>query len=111
MKSQNWNLKLHTAELFNKNDSRYQPSDKINRRHHSNEIHTSNHGRTKVNQIERKLLSLPAEYGGLAVPIFAEISDDEYKSNSLIISEHLRNKIIQQQHEYTADHDTKTAKI
>ena len=63
----------------------------------------------KINQIERKILSLPAKYGGLAIPIFAEISDDEYK-NSLNVTEHLRNNIIQQQHEYTADHDTKTAK-
>ena len=34
----------------------------------------------KVNQIEIKLLSLPAKYGGLAIPIFAEISDDEYRN-------------------------------
>ena len=63
----------------------------------------------KINQIERKLFSLPAKYGGLAIPIFAGISDDEY-NNSLNVTEHLRNNIIQQQHEYTADHDTKTAK-
>ena len=36
--------------------------------------------RIKVNQIERKLLSLPAKYGGLAIPIFAEISDGEYRN-------------------------------
>ena len=64
----------------------------------------------KINQIERKLLSLlPAIYGGLAIPIFAGTSDDEYK-NSLNVTEHLRNNIIQQQDEYIADHDTKTAK-
>ena len=62
----------------------------------------------KTNQKERKLLSLPAKYGGLTIPIFAEI-DDEYK-NSLNVSEHLRNNILQQQHGYTADQDTKTAK-
>ena len=63
----------------------------------------------KINQIERKLLSLPAKYCGLAIPIFAEISDEEYK-NSLSVTEHLRNNIIQQQHKYTADRDTKIAK-
>ena len=63
----------------------------------------------KINQIERKLLSLPAKYGGLANPIFAEISDDEYK-NSLNVTEHLRNNIIQQQHGYNEDHDTNIAK-
>ena len=62
----------------------------------------------KTNQIERKLLSLRAKYG-LSIPIFAEISDDEYK-NSLNVTKHLRNNILQQQHEYTTDHDTKTAK-
>ena len=63
----------------------------------------------KINQIERKLLSLPAKYGGLANPIFAEISDDESK-NSLNVTEHLRNNIIQQQHGYNEDHDTNIAK-
>ena len=63
----------------------------------------------KIKQTERKLLSLLAKYGGLAIPIFAEISGNEYK-NSLNVTEHLRNNIIQQQHEYTADHDTKTVK-
>ena len=62
----------------------------------------------KTNQKERKLLSVPAKYGGLTIPIFAEI-DDEYK-NSLNVSEHLRNNILQQQYGYTADQDTKTAK-
>ena len=48
----------------------------------------------KINQIERKLLSLSVKYGGLAILIFAGISDDKYK-NSLNITEHLRNNIIQ----------------
>ena len=63
----------------------------------------------KINQIERKLLSFPAKYSALAIPIFAEKSDDEYK-NSLNDINHLKYNIIQQQHEYTTDHDTKTAK-
>ena len=64
---------------------------------------------TKFIPVERKLLSLPAKYGGLAIPTFAGISYDEYR-NPLNVTEHLRNNIIQQQHEYTAHHDTKTAK-
>ena len=63
----------------------------------------------KINQIERKLLSFPAKYNGLVIPIFAEKSDDEYM-NSLNDTNHLKSNIIQQQHEYTTDHDTETAK-
>ena len=63
----------------------------------------------KTNQTETKLLFLPAKYAGLAILIFAEISGDEYQ-NSPNVTEHLRNNIIQQQHECTADRDTKTAK-
>ena len=63
----------------------------------------------KINQTKRKQLFLTAKYGGFAIPIFADISDDEY-NNSLNVTEHLRNSIIQKQHEYTADHDSKTAK-
>ena len=63
----------------------------------------------KINRTQRKLLSLPATYGGLAISIFAEISYDEYK-NSFNVTEDLRNNILQQQHEYTDDHDNKTAK-
>ena len=48
----------------------------------------------KINQIERKLLSLPAKYGGLAIPIFAEISHNEYR-NLLNVTKQLRNNIIQ----------------
>ena len=48
----------------------------------------------KINQTERKLLSLSAKYGGLAIPIFAEISDNEYR-NLLNVTKQLRNNIIQ----------------
>ena len=63
----------------------------------------------KINQAERKLLSFPARYSCFVIPIFAEISNDEYK-NWLNVTEHLRNNIIQQHHDYTANCDTKTAK-
>ena len=63
----------------------------------------------KINQTERKLLFLLEKYSGLAIQMLAGISDDKYK-NSLSVTEHLRNNIIQQQHEYTKDHDTKTVK-
>ena len=43
----------------------------------------------KINQIEKKLLSLPAKYGGLAIPIFAKVSDDEYQ-NSINVTNDLR---------------------
>ena len=67
----------------------------------------------KIYQIERKLLPLTAKYSGLAIPIFAEISNEKYKK-SLSVAKRLkmfnRNNIVQQQDEYTADHDTKTAR-
>ena len=41
----------------------------------------------KINQTEKKLPSLPAKYGGLAIPVFAKISDDEYQ-----IAKRIKNK-------------------
>ena len=49
-----------------------------------------------VNQVERYLLLLPAKYGGLGIPIFSELIGIEFQ-NSQIMSEDLRNKIIQQE--------------
>ena len=57
-----------------------------------------------INLIERKLLSLPVRYGGLGLPIFSEISDEEYK-NSLMITEKLKNNIIQQEYQYQHDYE------
>ena len=48
----------------------------------------------KINQIERKPLFFAAKYSGLAIPIFAEKSDDEYK-NSLNSTNDLKYNIIQ----------------
>ena len=42
------------------------------------------------------LLSLPTKYGGLGLPIFSELAGTEFQ-NSQIMSEDLRNKIIQQE--------------
>ena len=36
----------------------------------------------KINQVERKILSLPAKYGGLAIPIFAEIQTTNTRTHS-----------------------------
>ena len=49
-----------------------------------------------VNPDERYHLSLPAKYGGLGLPIFLELADIEFQ-NSQIMSENLRNKIIEQE--------------
>ena len=48
-----------------------------------------------VSPDERYLLSLPAKYGDLGLPIFSELADIEFQ-NSQIISENLRNKSSQQ---------------
>ena len=61
-------------------------------------------GGKNVSEIERKLLSLPVKLGGLGIPIFSEICETEY-SNSLIITENLRNNIIQQNRQYEIDQD------
>ena len=62
-----------------------------------------------VSEIERKLLSLPVKLGGLGIPIFSEICETEY-SNSLIITENLRNNIIQQNRQYEIDQDMQKKK-
>ena len=36
----------------------------------------------KIKQVERKILSLPAKYGGLAIPIFAEIQTTNTRTHS-----------------------------
>ena len=49
-------------------------------------------GGISVNLDERYLLSLPAKYGGLGLPIFSEFAGVEFK-NSQIMSEDRRNKV------------------
>ena len=51
---------------------------------------------------ERKLLSLPTRYGGLAIPIFHEQAEVEY-NNSRRITTELTSLITVQQMEYTVD--------
>ena len=55
-----------------------------------------------VNQEQRRLLSLPVKLGGLAIPIFSDISDNEF-SFSVKISENHVNGILAQQRKYTKD--------
>ena len=66
-------------------------------------------GGKNVSEIERKLLSLPVKLGGLGIPIFSEICETEYW-NSLIITENLRNNIIQQNRQYEIDQDMQKKK-
>ena len=51
---------------------------------------------------ERKLLSLPARYGGLAIPVFHEQAEVEY-INSRRITTELTSLITDQQMECTVD--------
>ena len=55
-----------------------------------------------INELEQHLLSLPTKYGGLGIPIFSKTSQIEYE-NSLIITEHLRNNIVDQNIQYESD--------
>ena len=48
------------------------------------------------NPIERYFLSLPAKDDGLGIPVFTQIAGIEFQ-NSHIMSENLRNKIIEQE--------------
>ena len=59
-----------------------------------------------VNPIERYLLSLPAKDGGLGIPVFTEIAGIEFQ-NSHIMSEDLRNKIIEQERASSQKYDKK----
>ena len=56
----------------------------------------------KINQHERKLLSIPVKYGGLGLPIFAETSAIEHE-NSIIVTENLTTRIVNQEHQYHHD--------
>ena len=61
------------------------------------------------NPDEHFLLSLSAKYGGLCLPIFSELADIEFQ-NSQIMSENLRNKIIEQERASSQQHDRKIKK-
>ena len=59
-------------------------------------------GGVHVNEVERKLLSLPTKFGGLGIPIFEEQCAIEH-SNSRSITSHLCKAIGSQSREYTPD--------
>jgi len=58
---------------------------------------------------ERQLLSLPAKMGGLAIPIFSELSDQEFE-NSTKVTEATSNAILERRHfleDYNQSHNIK----
>ena len=59
-------------------------------------------GGIQVNEVERKLISLPTKYGGLGIPIFEDQSPIEY-SNSRSITSHLCDAIKSQTREFVPD--------
>ena len=50
-------------------------------------------------KMERKLTALPHKLGGLRIPFFAEINNDEFE-NSIKLTECLSTKIINQMRQY-----------
>ena len=64
-------------------------------------IHCSN--------IERKLLSLPSKLGGLGIPIFAEVSNQEYEYSKMI-SDDLSARIIRQEVQHSSNTDVQKIK-
>ena len=62
------------------------------------------------NEMERKLIALPPlKLGGLRIPIFAQISNDEFE-NSIKLTECLSTKIINQMRQYEPDEEIQTIK-
>ena len=61
------------------------------------------------NEMERKLIALPPKLGGLAIPILAEISNDGFE-NTIMLTECLSTKIINQMHQYEPDEEIQTIK-
>lgn len=61
-------------------------------------------GGIHVNEVEKKLLSLPTKFGGLGIPIFEEQCVIEH-SNSRSITSHLCEAIGSQTREFTPDPD------
>ena len=56
-------------------------------------------GGLNCSKVERKLFSLTPKLGGLGIPIFKDLSQTEYE-NSIMVSDHLKRNIIQQNIEY-----------
>ena len=61
------------------------------------------------NEMKRKLIALPPKLGGLGIPIFAEVSNDEFE-NSIKLTECLSTKIINSMHQYEPDKEIPTIK-
>ena len=63
----------------------------------------------QVNDLQRLLLSLPVKEGGLALPIFSDLSDIEYE-NSRNVTEKHRQSIKDQKRQYSKDDDIRSKK-
>ena len=61
-------------------------------------------GGVTPNETERKLISIPAKFGGLGIPIFQNLSDIEY-TNSREITKNLTDRIINQERLYERDNN------
>ena len=59
--------------------------------------------------MERKLTALPRKLGGLRIPFFAEINNDEFE-NSIKLTECLSTKIINQMRQYESDKEIQIIK-
>ena len=66
-------------------------------------------GGIHCSDIERKLLSLPSKLGGLGIPIFAEISNQEYEY-SLMLSKDLSTRIMKQEIQLSSETDVQNIK-
>ena len=67
-------------------------------------------GGIRCSNIERKLLSLSSKLGGLGIPIFAEISNQEYEY-SLMLSKDLSPKIMKQEIHLSSETDVQNIKL
>ena len=63
-------------------------------------------GGIRCSDIERKLLSLLSQLGGLGIPIFTEISNQEYEY-SLMLSKDLSTRIMKQEIQLSSETDVK----
>ena len=66
-------------------------------------------GRIPCSDINRKLLSLPSNLGGLGIPIFAETTNQEYEY-SLMLSKDLLTRIIKQEIQLSSKTDAQNIK-
>ena len=66
-------------------------------------------GGIRCSDIERKLLSLLSQLGGLGIPIFTEISNQEYEY-SLMLSKDLSTRIMKQEIQLSSETDVQNIK-